>query len=71
MLEYTTAGDARRLGMLLLHDDEVREYGYGPANGLPDSAVGTFPTSLVETAKAHIWIVISMQHDWRRIFAVD
>ena len=23
--------------MLVLHDDPVREYAYGPANGLPDS----------------------------------
>src|SRR4029450_13040083 len=41
-LEYTTAGDGARLGMLVLHDDAKREYAYGPANGLRDTKVGTF-----------------------------
>jgi hypothetical protein len=31
VLEYTTAGDGARLGMLVLHDDAKREYAYGPA----------------------------------------
>ena len=42
MLEYTTAGDGGRLGMLLMHDDAQREYRCGPALGLPDTRVGTF-----------------------------
>ena len=33
MLEYTSAGDGERLGMLVLHDDARREYAYGPAEG--------------------------------------
>ena len=37
MLEWTTAGDGARLGLLVLHDDAEREFAYGPANGLPDS----------------------------------
>ena len=37
MLEWTTAGDGARLGLLVLHDDADREFAYGPANGLPDS----------------------------------
>ena len=36
MLEWTTAGDGKRLGLLVLHDDAEREFAYGPANGLPD-----------------------------------
>ena len=28
--------------MLLLHDDDKREYSYGPALGRPDTRVGTF-----------------------------
>ena len=28
--------------MLVLHDDATREYAYGPAQGLPDTKVGTF-----------------------------
>src|SRR6266478_5261874 len=42
MLEYTKAGDGARLAMLVLHDDAKREYAYGPAQGLPDTKVGTF-----------------------------
>ena len=42
MLEYTAAGDGARLAMLVLHDDAEREYAYGPAEGLPDTKVGTF-----------------------------
>ncbi len=47
MLEYTTAGDGARLMMLVLHDDAKREYAYGPAQGLPDTKVGTFTQALV------------------------
>jgi hypothetical protein len=36
----------RSLGMLVLRDDGAREYAYGPAAGLPDTTVGTFPQSL-------------------------
>jgi hypothetical protein len=69
MLEYTTAGiGGARLAMLVLHDDKVREFAYGPANGLPDSHVGTFSQALYDEAKQRGWIVISMQKDWKRIF---
>ena len=37
MLEYTAAGDGRRLAVPILHDDATREYAYGPAEGLPDT----------------------------------
>ncbi|WP_206530205.1 hypothetical protein [Nordella sp. HKS 07] len=42
MLEYTEAGEGPRFGMLVLHDDAEREYAYGPAQGLPDTKVGSF-----------------------------
>ncbi len=42
MLEYTKAGDGARLALLVLHDDAVREYAYGPAQGLPPTKIGTF-----------------------------
>ena len=68
MLEYTTAGGGARLAMLVLHDDEKREYAYGPATGLPDSKVGTFTQELYDEAKRDGWIVISMRDDWKKIF---
>jgi phosphoglycolate phosphatase-like HAD superfamily hydrolase len=68
MLEYTKAGDGARLGMLLLHDDSQREYAYGPAQGLPDTKVGTLTQALYDEAKQQGWIVISMKDDWKQIF---
>ena len=55
MLEYTGAGDGARLMMLVLHDDAQREYAYGPAQGLPDTKVGTFTQALYDEAKKDGW----------------
>ena len=71
MLEYTGAGDGARLKMLVLHDDAEREYAYGPAEGLPDSKVGTFTQELFDEAKQDGWIVISMKKDWKTIFPFE
>jgi len=71
MLEYTKSGAGLRLAVIVLHDDPVREYAYGPALGLPDSKVGTFPQALYDEAKKEGWTVISMKNDWRRVFSFD
>jgi phosphoglycolate phosphatase-like HAD superfamily hydrolase len=71
MLEYTGAGDGARLMMLVLHDDERREYAYGPATGLPTSKVGSFGQALYDEAGKSGWTVISMKNDWKRVFAFD
>ena len=71
MLEYTKAGDGARLSMLVLHDDAKREYAYGPAQGLPDTKVGTFTQALYDEAKKDGWTVISMKNDWKRVFAFE
>jgi phosphoserine phosphatase len=71
MLEYAKAGDGTRLAMLVLHDDATREYAYGPAQGLPGTRVGTFTQALYDEAQQQGWVVISMQHDWKRIFAFE
>jgi phosphoglycolate phosphatase-like HAD superfamily hydrolase len=68
MLEWTGAGTGARLKMLLLHDDAAREYAYGPAQGLPDSKVGTFTQALYDEAKQKGWTVISMKNDWNEVF---
>ena len=70
MLEYTKAGGGERLAMLL-HDDDKREYAYGPAHGLPDTKVGSFTQELDDEAKNNGWIVVSMKDDWKRIFAFE
>jgi phosphoglycolate phosphatase-like HAD superfamily hydrolase len=69
MLEYTKGGDGARLAMLVMHDDSTREYAYGPAQGLPDTKVGTFSQALYDAAKKGGWTVISMKNDWKTIFA--
>jgi len=69
MLEWTGAGEGARLKMLVYHDDDAREYAYGPAGGLPDTKVGTFSPSLMAEARDRGWTVISMKTDWKRIFA--
>jgi phosphoglycolate phosphatase-like HAD superfamily hydrolase len=68
MLEWTGAGEGRRLRMLVFHDDAKREYAYGPANGLPDTRFGAFPPALMQEAKKKGWVVISMKDDWKSIF---
>jgi phosphoserine phosphatase len=71
MLEYTKAGDGARLSLLVLHDDAEREYAYGPAEGLPDTKVGTFTQALYDEAKKNGWTVISMKNDWKMIFPFE
>jgi phosphoglycolate phosphatase-like HAD superfamily hydrolase len=71
MLEWTGAGAGARLKMLLLHDDATREYAYGPAQGLPDTKVGTFTPALYDEAKKNGWTVISMKNDWKRVFTFE
>lgn len=71
MLEYTKGGDRLRLSMLVLHDDDKREYAYGPAQGLPATKVGEFTQKLYDEAIKNGWHVISMKNDWKRIFSFD
>ncbi len=62
MLRYVTEGPGRRLGMIVRHDDAVREYAYDR-----ESHVGRLDRALNE-APARGWQVISMRDDWSRIF---
>ena len=71
MLEYTRAGKGPRLAMLVLHDDEEREYAYGPALGLGETRVGAFTQALYDEAKKQGWNIISIKRDWKRIFAFE
>ncbi len=71
MLEYTKAGAGARLSMLIMHDDAEREYAYGPAQGLPDTKIGTFPQALYEEARKSGWSVISIKNDWKRVFVFE
>jgi hypothetical protein len=57
--------------MIVLHDDGKREYAYGPAQGLPDTRIGTFTQDLLDQARKEGWVVVSMKDDWKRIFAFE
>ena len=71
MLEYTQGGSGARFELLVLHDDATREYGYGPAKGLPDVKLGAFTQTLYDQAKKNNWTVVSMKDDWKQIFAFE
>jgi phosphoglycolate phosphatase-like HAD superfamily hydrolase len=71
MLEYVKAGSGARLSVAVLHDDAKREYAYGPAQGLPNTSVGTFSQEMYDMARKQGWIVVSMKDDWKRIFAFE
>jgi phosphoserine phosphatase len=62
MLEWTTAGPGKRLGLILHHDDGEREYAYDR-----DSHVGRLSKGL-DDAGSKGWILVSMKRDWSRVF---
>jgi len=68
MLEYTQGGKGVRFELLVLHDDSVREFAYGPARGLPDVKYGFFTSALEDHAKKDGWTVVSMKKDWKQVF---
>ena len=65
MLEWTTAGDAPRLGLIVHHDDAEREFAYDR-----HSAWGHLDRALAE-APARGWTVVSMKNDWNRVFPFE
>lgn len=62
MIEYTTGGKGRRLGLFVHHTDAKREYAYDRK-----SHVGTLDKAL-DQAEAKGWIIVSMKDDWKKIF---
>ena len=71
MLEYTQSSGGARFELLVLHDDAARETAYGPANGLPRVALGSFTQALYDEAQKNGWTVVSMKNDWNRVFASE
>ncbi|ODR97849.1 haloacid dehalogenase [Methyloceanibacter superfactus] len=62
MLDWTTAGDGPRLGLIVHHTDAEREYAYDR-----DSSVGRLDKAL-DDAPGKGWIVVDMKNDWKEIF---
>ena len=71
MLEYTLGSEGARFGLLVLHDDAVREYACGPVLGMPEPRLGAFTPALHAQAKTAGWTVVSMKHDWKRVFPFE
>jgi phosphoserine phosphatase len=65
MIEYTMAGEGRRLGLFVHHTDADREYAYDR-----ESHVGTLDKAL-DRADAMGWIIVNMKKDWKRVFSFD
>jgi phosphoserine phosphatase len=62
MLEYVTSGEGPRLGLIVRHDDAVREYAYDR-----DSRIGMLSRAL-DAAPDRGWIVVGTKEDWKQIF---
>jgi phosphoglycolate phosphatase-like HAD superfamily hydrolase len=62
MLEWTTAGDGARLGMILHHTDAEREWAYDRK-----SHIGKLDRGLDEAAGRN-WILIDMEKEWKQIY---
>ncbi len=63
MLQWTTAGSGKRLGMIVHHDDAAREYAYDRKSSIGHLAEG------LDQYQAMGWGLISMKNDWKVIFS--
>ena len=62
MLEWTSSGRGRRLGVIVHHTDAAREWAYDR-----DSHIGTLMRALDEAPKRG-WTLVDMQRDWKVIY---
>jgi phosphoglycolate phosphatase-like HAD superfamily hydrolase len=62
MIEYTLAGEGRRMGLFVHHTDADREYAYDRK-----SHVGTLDKAL-DQADANGWVIVDMKKDWKKVF---
>jgi phosphoserine phosphatase len=62
MLEWTTAGEGRRLGLIVHHTDADREWAYDR-----HSSSGRLDRGL-DNAAANGWLLIDMASEWNQVF---
>jgi phosphoglycolate phosphatase-like HAD superfamily hydrolase len=62
MLEWTTAGDGPRFGLIVHHTDAERETAYDR-----QSHIGRLDKALDEAVTRH-WTVVDMKRDWNTVF---
>lgn len=65
MLEWTTAGDGARFGLLVHHTDGEREFAYDR-----DSHIGSLNAGLDQAADRG-WVLVDMENDWTQIWTGD
>jgi len=62
MIQYTTGGKGKRLGLFVHHTDGDREYAYDRK-----SHVGKLDKAL-DQSKSNGWIIVDMKDDWNTVF---
>jgi phosphoglycolate phosphatase-like HAD superfamily hydrolase len=62
MLDWTTAGEGPRFGLIVHHTDAEREYAYDR-----DSKVGRLDNALTDAPQKG-WVVVDMKNDWKQVF---
>ena len=65
MLQWTMAGEGRRLGVIIRHTDAEREWAYDR-----ESHIGRLDKALDEAATQG-WIVVDMKQDWGRVYGFE
>ena len=65
MLEWTTAGKGKRLGLIVHHTDAEREWAYDR-----DSTSGRLDRGL-DHAAANGWLLIDMASEWKLVFPAE
>ncbi len=65
MLQWTTAGDGARFGLIVHHTDADREWAYDR-----ESSVGRLDKALDE-AEQRGWTLADMKKDWKKIYAFE
>lgn len=62
MLEWTTAGEGRRFGLIVHHDDAEREVAYDRESHFGKLAKG------LDEGPGRGWTIVSMKNDWKQVF---
>lgn len=62
MLQYTTAGEGKRLMVYIHHTDAEREWAYDR-----ESHIGELNKGLDE-AISKGWVIVDMKNDWNKIY---
>ena len=65
MLEWTTAGEGRRLGLIVHHTDAEREWAYDR-----ESHIGRLDKAM-DLATERNWPLVDMARDWRVVFPYE